>query len=310
MPLKPTVILVLLSLISLVSTHTAQPIDGFSTSVIGGTKAINGQFPWTVFYNFSIGPVTTASCMGNLIAPSWILTAAHCLYGRSGLTINAYAGSVNLFDTTLIQKRTSQTYFVNPSYNPQTISGDLALIQLSTPFTLSSGLSTIGISLNSPTPGEIYATAGFGLTQNNNIRSVPYDNLQYVNLPYIDPTTCTSKLKSQYIQTTMICAGGTASPQADTCNGDSGSGLIRTTDVTKANSNQGLVGMTSFGSTICANGIPGVYSWIAPFYYSFIVPRAGAIPVVLSCTTKANCPKTQKYACKKNVCVAKGKKNK
>jgi len=281
---------------------------GFTTNIIGGTNAINSQFPWTIYYNYSISSLQSVSCMGALISSQWVLTSAHCLFGRTGITINAYAGSTNLFDRANNQIRTSTTYQIHPSYTPNSDSNDIALFKVSSPFSTTSRVKPIAISLDPPTSlDKVFYTAGFGITENNNINSVPLRNLKWISLRYFAKDFCASKL-SQYNDTTMLCAGGTTVPRADTCNGDSGSALIRSKAPKNSTFNRGIVGITSFGSSLCATGTPGGYTRVAYYYESFIKPIVGTVGTIretATCRVAKDCKSTTsaiKYACIKGKC--------
>ena len=47
--------------------------------VIAGENAPKGAWPWQILMLFMNSPM----CGGALIAPDWVLTAAHCVSGRS-----------------------------------------------------------------------------------------------------------------------------------------------------------------------------------------------------------------------------------
>ena len=49
----------------------------YNTRVVGGNISKPGQFPWQVSLHFN----SEHLCGGSIITPSWILTAAHCVYG-------------------------------------------------------------------------------------------------------------------------------------------------------------------------------------------------------------------------------------
>ncbi|XP_036599841.1 transmembrane protease serine 5 [Trichosurus vulpecula] len=51
-------------------------VQRLTSRIIGGTSAVLGRWPWQV--SMFQGP--QYSCGGSLLAPSWVVTAAHCVY--------------------------------------------------------------------------------------------------------------------------------------------------------------------------------------------------------------------------------------
>lgn len=108
------------------------------TRIVGGESAGTSTWGWAV----SISINGNSLCGGSIISSTWIITAAHCLSGVSASTVIVYAGSNSRFTG---QSRTAYRTFVHPSYVSDTKVNDIALIQLSTPLTMSSSVSSICI---------------------------------------------------------------------------------------------------------------------------------------------------------------------
>ena len=113
--------------------------------IVGGESARTSTWGWAV----SIFIKSSALCGGAILSSSWIITAAHCLPDVSASEITVYAGSNIRFAG---QSRTASRIIVHSGYVSSTNVNDIALIQLSTPITMTSAIKTICIpSVNSST---------------------------------------------------------------------------------------------------------------------------------------------------------------
>jgi secreted trypsin-like serine protease len=102
------------------------------TRIVGGENAASATWGWAV--SISIGG--SYLCGGSIISSSWVITAAHCVYGGyTASQITIYAGSNLPWSGT--QSSTGANLFIHPSYNPSTYVNDLALLELTTPLTMS-----------------------------------------------------------------------------------------------------------------------------------------------------------------------------
>ena len=84
-------------------------------------------------------------------------------------------------------------------------------------------------------------------------------------VPEVPLATCQDQLN---VDSTHICAG--AELGKDACSGDSGGGLF-----IEDNSNTWhLLGIVSYGSRDCGNGVPGVYTRVSSFLDWIYATRA------------------------------------
>ena len=72
-------------------------------------------------------------CTGALVAPSVVLTVAHCALPASSYVIAT--GLTDLGDTSGGQVLGVSSVVISPNWNPNTHRGDMALLQLSQPST-------------------------------------------------------------------------------------------------------------------------------------------------------------------------------
>ncbi|XP_048522748.1 trypsin-1-like [Dendroctonus ponderosae] len=198
------------------------------------------------------------SCGAVLIAPDWIVTAAHCVSAgphrysfRLGSHLWASGGTV-LMATHLLR---------HAQYNATTIDYDIALVRLS--MAQSAVEDIIGYAQLPPegwhpTAGSLATVAGWG---------TPFaggslmDELQEVTVPIVNNESCQefySDLSNRtgiFITDRMVCAGFTEGGQ-DACSGDSGGPLMV---------DGYLTGIVSWGNGCARAGFPGVYASVPHF---------------------------------------------
>ena len=98
--------------------------------VIFGTVEPNFNFPWVVRI------AGNESCGGVLIAPTWVLTAAHCLYGTKigGVTVSYTRTSAMGVVTGGSQNTGQDLTFPHEQFDLHSLVNDIGLVKLLAPF--------------------------------------------------------------------------------------------------------------------------------------------------------------------------------
>ena len=240
---------------------------GVDPNIVGGAVADPGEWPWQValiqggqtdFYTYQF-------CGGSLVAPQWVVTAAHCVYGDQPTAVDVVAGIYKLTDPPLSgwQKRDAIQIIVHPNYNSNTSSNDIALIKLNQPVTIGgTGASKTGLIPLVPSGvGDLVGinswVTGWGATE---LQPNYPTELHEVQVPIIANTLCNDvNHYNGQITSSMMCAGFEAG-QKDSCQGDSGGPLVVDTG-----SGWQLAGVVSWGDGCAEPGFYGVYTRVSVF---------------------------------------------
>ncbi|NXN55789.1 ENTK Enteropeptidase, partial [Rynchops niger] len=100
------------------------------TRIVGGSDARREAWPWIVSLHFNSRPV----CGASLVSDEWLVTAAHCVYGRQFKPSQwkAVLGLYDQSDMTQSSKvvRNIDQIVINPHYVKRTKNSDIAVMHL------------------------------------------------------------------------------------------------------------------------------------------------------------------------------------
>lgn len=226
----------------------AASADDVSPFIVGGSRVSTSTYPWVVYLATSSGG---QFCGGTLVAATKVVTAAHCVSGRSASSTRVVHRRDDKQSTAGTVATVSRIW-VHPSYRTASSGYDVAVL------TLGTSLPSPYLPLATPSDTALYAAGtnatilGWGTTSSGGSTS---RYLLGATVPVTSDATCRSAY-SNYSATSMVCAGY---PQGgvDTCQGDSGGPLV---------AGGKLIGATSFGRGCALAGYPGVYARISAYH--------------------------------------------
>ncbi|MFF4746613.1 serine protease [Streptomyces chengbuensis] len=229
------------------SAHAATeptPRGEVGTTVVGGTKAEQGEFPFMV--RLSMG------CGGSLYTKDIVLTAAHCVDGSGPDTgITATAGVVDLQAPDAVSVKSTEVLQA-PGYDGK--GKDWALIKLEKPI----DLPTLPIAADDKLNNGEFDIAGWGADKEGGSQQ---QYLLKAKVPFIDDATCQSAYGDGLTPGEELCAGLLDTGGVDTCQGDSGGPMFRQDDAGAWTQ----VGIVSWGEGCARPGKPGVYTEVSAF---------------------------------------------
>uniref|UniRef100_A0A182QBE5 Peptidase S1 domain-containing protein n=1 Tax=Anopheles farauti TaxID=69004 RepID=A0A182QBE5_9DIPT len=235
---------VLLALVALVA---AKP--SFRPKIVGGEEAIAHEFPYqiSVQWNYNQeGEDPFHFCGGSLIAPRFVLTAAHCV--PSQLSPDGFAEAVagehdlSQYDSA-VQRRRIEEIFVHEDYDGGVGPNDIAVFRVNLPFHLNRNVQLVQLPEQDELPTGVCTISGWGSTSFTAFPTYP-DILMKTTLPILDLEVCREIYVGEVVDDSNICAG-TIEGTSSVCSGDSGGPLVQTEDEIIQ------VGIVSWGGIPC-----------------------------------------------------------
>uniref|UniRef100_A0A674IXM3 Peptidase S1 domain-containing protein n=1 Tax=Terrapene triunguis TaxID=2587831 RepID=A0A674IXM3_9SAUR len=139
---------------------SSETSDTAVNQIIGGSFCVFGSRP----YQVALLRNGRIYCGGSLIAPKWVLTAAHC--GRRIRRISSlrvHLGDYNLrVKEPTEQIRRIHNFFMHPGYNLRPRDNDFMLLELDEPAQLNNYVNTINVTTCCPSPGTRCSVSGWG----------------------------------------------------------------------------------------------------------------------------------------------------
>ncbi|KXJ21798.1 Transmembrane protease serine 6 [Exaiptasia diaphana] len=258
----------------------------FRARMVGGNKAGRGTWPWQVgIHKIDWKGSLYLICSGTLIGKQWVLTIAHCFYGKNGITnkpekqtFPPATYTLKLGDDHLKVKEPGQVdiepdvIYIHQNFNNTLFENDIALIKLQKEVNLGPFVRPVCLPKKGEhllQPGEHGYVAGWGATLVVQVGQHPPPNkiystvLRHSAFMVQNNLTCHKATKFFFNPNVTFCAGDGKGGN-DTCKGDSGGSFVRESRQSNGKWRWVSTGLVSWGEGC---GLPGKYT-----YYTRVEP--------------------------------------
>ena len=239
-------------------------VSTFQPRIVGGTPATAADNPFQVglLQKSRKDNFQAQFCGGTLIAPTVVVTAAHCSDFIDQPSTVQVLPETRKLDGSGTRHDVSAIH-IHPSWNPDTFDNDVAVWRLSTPVAAKT-FATLAAAEGGA--GVFLLATGWGTLTQGGKRPI---DLMKVQVPIVETSNCNdANSYNGAITGQMMCAGVEAGGK-DTCQGDSGGPL------TGGDGNGVLNGITSWGRGCAQANLFGVYTKVAnPAIRDFITKHS------------------------------------
>lgn len=234
-----------------------------SYRIVGGQIAQKHSWPWMVAI---LEKSKEQFCGGTLIAPQWVLTAAHCVRKKKRKRkIFVRVGEHDIYAKDAGEKILKLSKdFPHPDYDFDTITNDIALLKLERPIQTNK-TDKIGFACL-PHENDKFADktrcyiVGWGKENNTDIYGS--NKLQEAQVPLVSRKRC-QKVFDYVIHESQICAGYKKGG-LDSCAGDSGGPLL-CSKKENGMTRWFVYGVTSYGEGCAEKGKYGIYTKVTNY---------------------------------------------
>jgi trypsin len=210
--------------------------------IVGGERTSTADEPWVVYLTDASG---FQFCGGTLVAPTKVVTAAHCTASAPDRKIFAVVGRDDKSSKAGRSVAVTKTW-VSPSFTAVGSGLDVSVLTLGE----SVPNATLPLATASDTalygPGTAARIYGWGATSENGSAS---RYLLGATVPIREDSYC--KASASSFDPKLLTCAGFDTGGVDTCQGDSGGPLV---------AGGKLIGITSFGDGCARAGKPGYYT--------------------------------------------------